>query len=119
MAMHSPSIWLIWPPRVAGIAFVCFLSLFALDAFQGDAGMGEKTLDYLKHLTPAAVCALVVVLAWRREWLGAVGFLALAAFYTWMAWDHLDWVAVIAGPLVVIAVFYGLAWRARKRVATI
>ena len=64
------------------------------------------------HLIPAAFVLAVVVLAWRWPLLGAAGFLAAAALYAWTApRGHLDWIAVISGPLTVVGVLYLWSWK--------
>lgn len=87
-----------WTPRVLAILMGLFLALFAFDA--------EGGLDLLMHLAPVAIVALVVAAAWRREWIGAVAFTALALGYAFIARDHRSWVSVISGPLLAIAALY-------------
>jgi hypothetical protein len=102
----------LWVPRVLGVAFVLFLSLFAFDAFDTPGGPLAVAAAFAIHLIPSAVLLVVVALAWRREWVGAVLFVGAAVFYA--AWaQRLDWVLIIAGPLVVVATAYALAWRHR------
>lgn len=112
--MTTTSKLITWSARSLAVALALFLSLFALDAFNGDGSIGSKILDYTRHLAPTWICLLVVALAWKREWLGAVAFTGLAAFYAWWAWDHKDWILVISGPLLLVAGLYLLAWRMRK-----
>lgn len=90
-----------WTPRVLALLIGLFLALFAFDAAGG--------FDLLMHLAPVAVVALVVAIAWRREWIGAVAFTALALGYAFIARDHLSWVGVISGPLLAIAALYVLS----------
>lgn len=75
-------------------------------------------LDVLMHLMPMLFCGLIILLAWQREWIGELVFLALALFYGWWARDHVQWILVIGGPLLLIAGLYGWAWVARKRTPT-
>ncbi len=103
-----------WSPRALAIAFTLFISLFALDAFEGHAGFREKAIALLMHLIPTFVCVLTIALAWRREWVGALLFGALAVYYAVTAWHHVSWVLLIAGPLVLVAVLYGIAWASRR-----
>ena len=70
--------------------------------------------DFLVHLVPAALVAGVVALAWHRELIGAVLFTALAVVYGVTAREHLSWIAVISGPLLVTAALYGWSWKHRR-----
>ena len=106
---------LIWMPRLAGLAMVLFLSLFALDAFAHPASPGEALLAFAIHLAPAAVVAGVVASAWRVPMLGAALFPVLAAAYAASVHDRPDWIAVISGPLAAIAMLYALSAYARRR----
>lgn len=102
----------IWSARLAGMAMALFLALFALDAFEGSASLRNKVLHMLIHLWPSGLLALVIVLAWRRPMIGLVAFLLLAFGYAVWAWDHPQWVLVISGPLVVVAMLY--AWSSKR-----
>ncbi|MBK8613784.1 MAG: hypothetical protein IPN85_09870 [Flavobacteriales bacterium] len=103
-----------WAPRALAAAFILFISLFALDAFEGQQSFGQKALSLFMHLIPTWTCLLVVVLSWKREWLGSLLFLGLAVIYAVWAWGHLSWILAIAGPLVLLAVLYAVAWQMRK-----
>ena len=116
MARSSP--WLAWAPRVLAIAFALFLSLFAGDASNEAESDSVRSMSFFMHLLPALFCVVVVVLAWKREWIGALFFLLLAVFYTWWAWAHPSWIFAIALPMLALAVLYLLAWRERRAKAT-
>jgi hypothetical protein len=99
--------------RLAGIGISLFLALFALDAFDGRP-LAETLPAFAIHLWPAALCAVVVALGWRRWWAGAVGFAALAAAYAvgingLGPGGRLDWIVAISGPLAVTAMLFLLA----------
>ncbi len=100
-----------WAPRVLGVVFALFLSVFALDA------INEGVLAVLMHLRPAALVLLVLGLSWRRELAGALGFLALAILYILWAWGRFRWpvYAAIAGPLVVMSGLFLAAWLWKRR----
>ena len=103
---------LFWTPRILGVVFALFLSVFALDAF--DHGV----LAVLMHLRPAALVLLVLALAWRRELAGALGFLALGVLYIVWAWGRFRWpaYAAIAGPLFVMSGLFLAGWLWKRRV---
>lgn len=103
-----------WSPRVLAIAFTLFISLFALDAFEGQVGFREKAVALFMHLLPTFICVAAIALAWRREWLGALLFGGLAVYYAVSAWGHPGWVFLIAGPMLLVAVLYTVAWVSRR-----
>jgi len=97
---------LLWTPRIAGIAFGLFLGLFALD----ELGDGEA---FLLHLLPSIAVLGVVALSWRFPLAGACAFTGMALAYAISVHWRLDWMAVIATPLVVIALLFVASWRYR------
>ena len=103
-----------WAPRILAIAFGLFLSVFALDSFSGHGSIWVKLAHFAIHLIPSAIYALILVLAWRWEWVGAVLFAVLGALYiATMGRHRLDWNLVIAGPLFVLAALFLVAWLRR------
>lgn len=109
---------LFWTPRVLTILFALFMSLFALDVFTSGAGVWETAIALSVHLIPAAVILLLLVAAWRREWVGAVGYISLSVLYLLTAWERLHWSAsaAIAGPLFLIGVMFLIGWLYRSEV---
>ncbi len=100
-----------WTPRILGVVFALFLSVFALDA------VNHGILAFLMHLGPALLVLLVLALAWRRELAGALGFLALGVLYIVWAWGRFRWgvYAAIAGPLFVMSGLFLAAWFWKRR----
>lgn len=109
-----------WAPRVLCLAFTMFLSLFALDVFGHDRSFWGTLADLARHLIPSFVLLATLVLAWRREWIGAVVCTALAALFLWwnFAFRHNvpGAVIAIAGPLVLMAALYMLNWIKRSEI---
>lgn len=95
-----------WGPRLLGILVALYLAVFALDAFGEGQGAGAALPGFLVHLLPTAAVLAVVALAWRRAWIGALGFLALATGYAALALGRPAWVLAIAGPLALVGVLY-------------
>jgi hypothetical protein len=100
-----------WGPRISGLAVAAFLALFALDAFSGSASFFEALPAFAIHLIPSVLVLVVVALAWRFEWIGAIAFIALAALYAVMVRGRVDWIVVISGPLVLVGVLFLVSWR--------
>ena len=108
---------LMWAPRVLSIAFIAFLSLFAMDVFEEHLGFWMTVEALTMYLIPCFVLVAVLMLAWRREWVGAVLYGILYAIWTVFGpravplATRLGWILVIAGPAFLIAVLFFLNWR--------
>jgi len=112
MSPHVRS-WVVWVPRVMGIAAALFLVLFALDAFDGRS-IAQVLPDFARHLIPAALVAAAVGLGWRFPWAGAAGFAALAIGYAVMVPQRIDWILAISGPLALTALLFALGGLSRR-----
>lgn len=108
---------LIHAARIGGLLFTGFMALFALDAFHGVGPLSVQWIGFAMHLLPALLCATIVAISWRRPSRGAWIFLALAVAYAVAAWRHFDWVRLISGLLVVLAMLHFLSARALRRSA--
>lgn len=111
---------LYWTPRVAGILFVLFLSLFALDVFEMDLGFWGTIVGLFMHLIPSILLAIAIALAWRWEWIGALIFAGWAIFYIASA-RGFPWsvYAIIAGIPLVIGVLFLVDWIYRKQIRAV
>lgn len=107
---------LFWTPRVLTIIFILFISLFALDSFEGDHSLLAKLAAFLIHLIPSFVLVLLLIIAWKREWIGAIGFLLLGLAYIGMFWHRFpaSTYAIISGPLFLVSLLFWLNWKAKK-----
>jgi hypothetical protein len=119
---------LFWAPRVLSIAFVAFLSLFALDVFDEHLGFWPTFQALAIHLIPTLVLTVTLIFAWRREWIGAIVFALLGFLYilrvTTMrgpvtAATRPTWVIMIAGPALLIAALFLANWRKHDELRTL
>ena len=111
---------LFWAPRVLCILFAIFLSIFAADAFGEGRGFWETVLALLMHLIPCGIFLIVLAMAWRWEWVGAVVFLALGVLYLIFALARqFHWSAYVAisGPLFLVGALFLLNWIYRERIS--
>ena len=115
---------LFWAPRILTIAFIAFLSIFALDVFDEHLSFWPTALALLMHSLPSIVLIAALILAWRREWIGAVLYAAAGLLYViWAATvsrpvsPRLTWMLAIAGPAFVIAILFLLNWRKREELS--
>ena len=104
--------WLFWTPRVLGIAFAGFISLFALDVFEGHPPLSQALIGLAIHLIPTALLVVGLIVAWRWEWVGALLFLCLGVAFVASTRGRADWrtYAFIAGPPLLLGLLFLLNW---------
>lgn len=105
--------FLFWAPRILCILFAVFVSLLALDVFGEGYGFWETVVALLMHLIPTAIVIVVLLLAWRWEWIGGILFIALGILYIVIFWEAGEWIAylIISGPLFLVGALFLLNWR--------
>ncbi len=108
---------LYWTPRVLCILFAAFISIFAADVFGEGRGFWQTALALLMHLIPTFVIVAVLIVSWRREWIGGILFIVLGVLYVIWAWNKpfakWDVFLMIGGPPVLTGVLFLLNWRYR------
>lgn len=108
---------LYWLPRILGLLFAAFLSVFALDVFTEGAGFWQTVAALLMHLVPSLIALIIVVVGWRWEWLGAVGFAAIGVLYLVMTWGRFPGMVYVSmsGPMFLISALFLVAWVLRAK----
>ena len=106
-----------WTPRIFCVAFAMLLAIFAIDEVSTPGGLSTRALAFSLHLIPAAIVLAGLLIAWRREWIGAVFFPLLAVVHLVMTWGRLapSAYAAIGGPLLALGILFGLDWRHHRR----
>ncbi len=108
---------LFWAPRALSIAFILFISMFALDVFGEGRGFWQTAAALVMHLVPSFVLIAMLALAWRWEWIGVLIPLGLAGLFLW--WNYTvrhnapAAVLIIAGPLFLMAALFLAGWLKR------
>lgn len=116
---------LYWTPRVLSILFICFLALFSLDVFEPGMSAGEIMLGLLMHNIPSIIMAVLLVIAWKKEIVGAVGYFGAGLLYngivifnivnSGLQWYlAISWSLIIAGPLFIIGILFLINWKKRN-----
>ena len=72
---------LYWTPRILAILFILFLTLFSFDVFEPGLTAGQIALALLMHNIPSIVLTILLIFAWKREWLGALAFIIGACIH--------------------------------------
>lgn len=93
-----------WLPRILASIYIAFISIFALDVFGADFSV----VALFMHLLPTFFLTICLLVAWRRELIGAVLFGSFAVAYVVVTFRRFEWLAflIIGLPLLVIGVLF-------------
>lgn len=107
---------LYWSPRILCILFALFLSLFALDVFDGGNDFWTTLIALAAHLAPSAAIIALLIIAWHREWIGGTIFFLLAVLYIVSTWGRFPLAVylMISGPMFVISILFFINWKYRS-----
>lgn len=111
---------LFWTPRVLGIFFALFLSIFALDVFGEGYGFWGTLLALFMHLLPVFALLIGLALAWRWEWIGTVIFFGFSLWYL-LAFGGRFPIGVyftMAGPPLIVGLLFLIDWLYRAELRT-
>jgi len=109
---------LLWTPRLLGILFIAFISLFALDVFSEYKGW-EVILALLMHLRWSIILLIALILAWRWEVIGGLGFIAFGVWYlTAVHGFNTGTYMLLAGMPILIGALFFIGWFYRKKTQT-
>lgn len=113
-------------PRILSILYICFLTLFSLDVFEPGMSAGEVALGLFMHNIPSIIMIVLLVIAWRKEIVGAVGYFCAGLLYigflifnavnSGLQW-HLVilWIIIIAVPALLIGILFFINWEKIKQ----
>ena len=112
-----------WTPRVLAIFFTLFIMMFSLDVFDGTSSLTDQLIGFFMHNLPAYGIILVIVLAWKKDIIGMIGFalIAIGLFMMVMGSNQPSGSAVnpavffISGPALLISLLYGFSWILHKK----
>jgi hypothetical protein len=110
---------LFWAPRGLVILQAAFISIFALDVFGEGYTFWQTVLALFMHLLPTFAVLIVLAIAWRWEWIGAVLLAGLGIFYIFSIGIKIHWSAslIIAGPLFLAGGLFLANWIIKTRQA--
>lgn len=97
-----------WLPRMLMIVYILFISLFALDSFDGDSSLGEKLLGFLIHLIPTFILIILYFLGLKYEKIVGAIAIILGLVYIFTALGRFDFLTyvLISGPLFLVGILY-------------
>lgn len=80
--------------RILSIAFILFISLFALDVFGKDFSL----MALIMNLIPTFVVIILIVISWKKEFLGGILWIITAIIVSFMT--EIGW--IITAPMILI-----------------
>lgn len=104
-----------WAPRILTIIFILFISLFALDVFDGNSGL-KLFLALIIHLIPSIILTIFLLISWKYEIIGAIGFSLLGLIYliNVAIIGFISWAFIISGPLFLLGILFYISWKNKK-----
>jgi hypothetical protein len=109
-------------PRIAGILIAVFTGLFALDVFDMEGSLWQKIGGFLIHAAPTLVMLIFLIIAWRREWVGAVVFGLVAIYFMRFVLSGSIYsfgnMLLFVLPMALVAVLFWLNWRWKAEIRT-
>lgn len=79
---------LYWTPRIICILAILFVSLFALDAFDGQLSIWEQIGGFLIHLIPSFILLGLLILAWKYEYIGGIILIIIGLIFSVIVFRH-------------------------------
>ena len=116
----KPSKFIYWTPRILSILFILFLALFSLDIFDMNLGFWGTIVGLFMHNIPSLVLLVILLISWKHEIVGGIGFSFAGLLYTFMIfkrhfdWDIISWL-IIAGPAFVVGILFLINWFMKKK----
>lgn len=115
-----------WTPRILSILFILFLAMFSLDIFGNGYTFWETVVGLIMHNIPTFILLILLIIAWKREWLGAITFVSFGLFYIVRLlvtilmnppyrWYMLFWSLTITGPAFLVGVLFWMNWKQKRK----
>lgn len=117
---------LYWLPRILSILFICYLMIFSFDVFEAGKSVAEVSIGFLIHNIPSIIMTILLVIAWRKDIVGAVSYFGVGLLYilsvvfgavnSGLQWYlAITWSLTIAGPAFIIGVLFFINWKKRSK----
>lgn len=121
--MQKSNKFIYWTPRILSIIFILFLAMSSLDVITPEASFGDIVLGLLMHNIPVFILTIILIIARKKEIVGAIAFILAGAAYlgftifnliTNFQWYYLAWSIQIAGPVILVGILFLIGWKRKK-----
>lgn len=109
-------LFLNWMPRILTILFAIMISFFAFDVFGQGTGFWITLFALLIHLIPTFLIIIILILSWKRPWIGGISLISLGiAYIIWssQAGRGASFVYIV---LFAVGILFLASWFLRKEI---
>ena len=109
-----------WTPRILSIIFLAFTALMSLDVFSPELNFWQTILALLIHNIPVFILFVVLLISWKYEVVGGIGFILGGILYctlvlttvikTGFQWYYLALILQISGIAFFIGTMFLVGW---------
>ncbi|SDS34722.1 hypothetical protein SAMN04515667_1970 [Formosa sp. Hel1_31_208] len=115
-----------WTPRIICILAILFVSIFALDAFNPEKTTWQQIGDFFIHLIPSYVLTILLIIAWKREFIGGIIFIVIGIGCSpfifihnynmnQSVWMSLLIILMITVPFIIAGILFIVSYKMKKR----
>jgi hypothetical protein len=115
-----------WIPRILCILAILFISMFALDAFNPELTIRQQIGDFLMHLIPSFGLIILLIVAWKWEYMGGIIFILIGLGFSpfvfmhnfkmnQSVWMSLSIILMITFPFIIVGILFILSHRMKKK----
>jgi len=115
-----------WLPRLLCILAILFISIFALDAFSPELSLWQQIGAFLMHLIPSFILLTLLILAWKKEFIGGIIFIIIGLGLSPIVFSHnyrmnhsvvmsLGIILAITIPFAVVGVLFIISHFKKKK----
>jgi len=114
--IYSLLLILLWAPRILCILFAIFISFFAFDVFDQGTGFWKTLLALLIHLIPTFLIIFILILSWKRTWIGGISYILIGVAYIIWSSQTDRGSQIIYIPLLLVGILFLTSWFLRKKI---
>ena len=114
--IYSLLLILLWAPRILCILFAIFISFFAFDVFDQGTGFWKTLLALLIHLIPTFLIIFILILSWKRTWIGGISYILIGVAYIIWSSQTNRGSQIIYIPLLLVGILFLTSWFLRKKI---
>lgn len=104
-----------WLPRIFCILYIIILSFFSFSIFGQGLESWKTVLLFIAHNIPSILIIVILILSWKRSWLGGVALTLLGiVLFLWQPGRSNFLFSLV--PMVGIGMLFFLNWSLRGKI---